>query len=90
MQGRKRIRQRGQGRREGDGGNVRETVLTDRLLSLPSIPSPFPSFLSRVWVSGVESVGLTPKQPKLTYFRDRGHWSSDRRVALSILPRTHR
>ena len=89
-QGRKCVRQRGQERREGDGGNVSETVLLDRLLSLPSIPSPVPSLLSRVWVSGLESVGLTPKQPKLTYFRDRGHWSSDRRGALSILPRTRR
>ena len=90
MQGRKCVRQSGQERREGDGGNVSETVLMDRLLSLPSVPSPFPSLLSRVWVSGLESVGATPKQPKLTYFRDRGHWSSDRRGALSILPRTRR
>lgn len=62
----------------------------NELTSFSPFPSPFPSFLSGVLLWRLECVGLTTKQPRLTYFQDRGHWSSGHRGAPSILPGTRR
>lgn len=59
------------------------------LVSFPSSLLP-PSLPSRVLLWGLGYLCVTPKQLELTYFQDRGHWSSGHTGAQSSLPHIHR